>query len=338
MSELFGAADELRRRRLQDDMELRRQQWEAVQQMLLVCIDPAIELKLHRNLEMLESSIAGLARELGLLGREREAVGVTRVDVAIITALEDERIAVLSHLPDHRRLSRSEDNIDIYYEATLPVQHLGNGLNAYHLIVCQIPAMGRIRAAVTASNILRRFRPRYLLVVGIAGGIADRGVAPGDLLISTQIVDYELQKLTPDDEQMRWEVHRSDEGLCNQARHLPDSWRQAIKQKHPTNGIPKCHFGPVASGDKVVAFETVLRRYRTHWPQLIGVEMEAAGVATTAFTAAPPVPFFMVRGVSDLADRAKDDRWRLYACDVAAAFTVTLLNTGPIPTGRAPGA
>jgi hypothetical protein len=45
--------------------------------------------------------------------------------------------------------------------------------------------------------------------------------------------------------------------------------------------------------------------------------------------------FFMVRGVSDLADEHKGsedaERWRPYACDVAASFAIALLKSGPVP-------
>ena len=48
----------------------------------------------------------------------------------------------------------------------------------------------------------------------------------------------------------------------------------------------------------------------------------------------------MVRGVSDLADAKKGSgrvkKWRAYACDVAAAYAVSLLRDGPVPL-RAPG-
>jgi hypothetical protein len=97
--------------------------------------------------------------------------------------------------------------------------------------------------------------------------------------------------------------------------------------------------GPIASGDKVVAVEDFLAQHRASWPQLIGVEMEAGGVAAACFQAARPPGFLMVRGVSDHAEEAKgaDDveQWRAYACDVAASFLVALLDAGPI-TARAP--
>ena len=48
----------------------------------------------------------------------------------------------------------------------------------------------------------------------------------------------------------------------------------------------------------------------TFGPSLIGVEMEAGGVASAAFQAASRPGFFMVRGVSDVADPDKDARGR----------------------------
>jgi nucleoside phosphorylase len=85
----------------------------------------------------------------------------------------------------------------------------------------------------------------------------------------------------------------------------------------------------------VIAFGKVLAKYRDVWPALLGVEMEAAGAATAAFQAADPPGFFMIRGVSDLANAKKGtrnvDKWRPYACDVAAAYTIGLLKSGPVP-------
>jgi hypothetical protein len=46
----------------------------------------------------------------------------------------------------------------------------------------------------------------------------------------------------------------------------------------------------------------------------------------------------MVRGVSDLADQKKDSAevkaWRKYACDIAAVYTIALLQSGPVPFGK----
>ena len=99
--------------------------------------------------------------------------------------------------------------------------------------------------------------------------------------------------------------------------------------------MPSRHIGTIATGDKVIAVDDLLTKYSATWPKLIGVEMEAGGAAAAAFQTAEQVGFFMVRGVSDLADSkkvsARVKAWRAYACDVAAAYAIALLQSGPVP-------
>jgi nucleoside phosphorylase len=201
--------------------------------------------------------------------------------------------------------------------------------------------MGRVQAATATAYAIRRWRPRYILLVGIAGGIAARNVRVGDILISDQIVDYELQKLTSQGPEIRWEVQRADSRLLDACNNYRDErWQELIQIKRPDTMKSTRHTGPIASGDKVIAFGEVLARYRDVWPKLIGVEMEAAGVATAAFQSSDKPGFFMVRGVSDLADENKGSsdvkKWRLYACAAVASFAVALLKNGPVPLTERP--
>jgi len=174
-----------------------------------------------------------------------------------------------------------------------------------------------------------------VVLIGIAGGVAAKGVSLGDILVADQIVDYELQKLTPKGPDIRWEVHRADPRLVGSALNFTDeTWQESITAERPDDGSPRRHMGPIASGDKVIAFGAALAKYRETWSKLIGVEMEAGGVAAAAFQAAERPGFFMVRGVSDLADEQKSspevEKWRQYACDVAASYAIALLRSGPI--------
>lgn len=269
---------------------------------------------------------------------ERQVVQVSGVDVVIVTALEEERDALRAKLPDCRVLPPSGDDVRIYYRSDLPVTFADGQAGTYSIVLTSLATMGRVSATATTADAIRRWHPRYVLLVGIAGGVAERGVNLGDVLISDQVVDYELQKVTVDGRQYRWQVHRADQRLLEAARNLSDTaWRSRIGKRRPTRGRPqpKRHVGPVATGDKVVAYGPLLAELRADWPQLIGVEMEAGGAATAAFQAATRPGFFMVRGVSDLADEHKGtasvESWRPYACHVAAAYTVALLRSGPFP-------
>jgi nucleoside phosphorylase len=251
-------------------------------------------------------------------------------DFVIITALQVELEALLEKLPSNQRLSPADEDVRVYYQADLPTTFSDGTTGSYRLVLLSLLGMGRVQAANATSDAIRRWHPRYVLLVGIAGGIAEADAKQGDVIISDQIADYEHQKLTHGGEQIRWEVHRADPRLLEAARHLGENWRRLIKKRRPIRGRPKCLIGPVATGEKVVAIKDVLEHYRSDWPKLIGIEMEAGGVASAAFQSAQRPGFLMIRGVSDLADENKDDTWRQYAYHAAAAYTVALLQSGPV--------
>ncbi|MRG92969.1 5'-methylthioadenosine/S-adenosylhomocysteine nucleosidase [Polyangium spumosum] len=266
--------------------------------------------------------------------RKSEAkVKPERIDFLLVTALPEERDALLRRLPGFERVVPRKDDVHVYFRAQLPVS---DGAGSYRVVVLPLLGMGRVNAATATADAIKRWRPRHVVLVGIAGGVAAHRVSLGDLLISEQVVDYELQKLTEQGIEVRWSVHKASRRLYAAALNvLGNGWTQGVVVPRPGEGAPRIHLGPIASGDKVVAVERVLTEYRNVWPSMIGVEMEAAGVASACFAAARQPEFFMVRGVSDLADAQKNtprvEGYRAYACDVAAAYTVELLRSHPIP-------
>lgn len=257
-------------------------------------------------------------------------------DFVIITALEEEREAVLRKLPNYQRHDPSHNGIRVYYSADLPVTFPSGTRGTYHVIVLSLLGMGRVQAATATSDAIKQWHPRYVLLVGIAGGVAKAGVKIGDILISDQIADYELQKLTPDGPEVRWQVHQVDQRFIGAVQNFQTAgWQDLITVERPDDRAPKRHMGTIITGDKVIAVDDVLAKYISMWPKLIGVEMEAGGAAVAAFQTSNAPGFFMIRGVSDLANAKKSSSrvkgWRPYACDVAAAYTIALLKSGPVP-------
>lgn len=257
------------------------------------------------------------------------------IDFVLVTALEEERDALLGKLPGYQPLPPSDKDTNFYYFAELPVTFADNSNGRYKIIVLPLLGMGRVQAATATTNAIQHWKPRYVLLVGIAGGLKSAGVKIGDILIPDQIVDYELQKITPEGPEVRWKVYHSDPRMLGGSKNFSmDKVLGYIQVKRPTKGEPKRHIGSIASGDKVIAFGDVLNKYRGTWPKLIGAEMEAAGVAAAAFQADSQPGFFMVRAVSDMADNDKGtphvEKWRTYACDMAASYTIALLKSGPI--------
>jgi nucleoside phosphorylase len=202
------------------------------------------------------------------------------------------------------------------------------------VLVVPIGGMGNAGAAQAAQQAVDVWNPARLVLTGIVGGIPAGGddLRLGDVLVPDQVVGYEPGKLTADGEQHRYDVHRPDAGLLAAARAMPArEWVHTVTVPRPdgTDGreLPRVHIGPVLSGEKVIADAGALPGVAAAWPKAVGVEMESFGVALAAYRGGPA--FLMVKAVSDLRDAAKDDRWRRYACDVAARFVVALLARSP---------
>lgn len=258
-------------------------------------------------------------------------------DILIITALKEEFMALENKLPNVLRVSSSSGDSRIYYQSKLKTQE-----GEYNIAIMPILGMGRVKATSATKDALMRWDPEYVILVGIAGGFEQSDVNLGDLLISTQIVDYEVQKVEAGKSNYRFEVHRADNRLLNEATILQNSdWLSLITEPRPKAGKTVVKIGPIATGDKVVAKTEFVDTLLSRWSDLKGVEMEAGGVATACFDSTKKPGFFMVRGVSDLANESKNDpdviTWRKYACDIAASFTVALIKTGQTPIKRLMG-
>lgn len=259
----------------------------------------------------------------------------TPIDFLIVTALKQEREAVLNLLPNAQKLDPTESDIYTYHAANVPVTMPQGTKGAYNVVVMSYLGMGRVQATLATATAITRWRPRCVLLVGIAGGFREKGVKLGDLLIAKQIIDYELQKLTEGGDDIRWQLFNTDPQLCHSADNFEKSrYEHLLPTDRPDAGAPEVIFGDIASGDKVDKRSEWMRKFGQMWPKVIGIEMEAAGAAVAALQDAYHPKFFMVRGVSDYADREADSsevsRWRQYACDVAASYALAFLNSGPL--------
>jgi nucleoside phosphorylase len=256
------------------------------------------------------------------------------VDLVIITPLAEERDAVLSKLKGYRKLPPSKNNIRVYYAAELPVKYSDDTSATYKVIVVPLMQMGQQDAGNATGDAIRQWRPRFVLLVGIAGGLRKSGIKLGDVLIASQVANYEVQKLTEEGPEIRWQVHPTNNQLLLAVSNvLGEDWLNLIVVKRPGSGKPQVSTGVICTGNKVIADDSLAKQYHGVWRKLIGVEMEAGGVAAAAFSQIKPPGFFMVRGVSDFADTDKDRsrtvNWRKYACDVAASYAIFLLASGP---------
>jgi adenosylhomocysteine nucleosidase len=253
------------------------------------------------------------------------------VDFLIVAPLEEERDALLAKLPGHRRLDPDGEDVHTYFEATVATRREDGAV--YRIIVTSPVGMGSIAAEVSTARSVTRWRPEHVLVVGIAAGLAAE-VDLGDVMVASSVADYAVSKVASGaPRQERWKVFRADAALLSAADTFRTGWEDLVTAQRPeSDGAAGRHVGVIASGGDVIASKEVIATYRADMPSLIGVEMEGAGIAAGLHAARPR--FLMIRGVSELADAesniATRKLWRAYARDVAAAYAVGFLRSGPV--------
>ncbi len=253
------------------------------------------------------------------------------VDFGIVTALPIERDAVLRHLGSYHPVRFDSDPVT-YYRGSVTIAATGE---TYSVVAIMLVEPGNDSAAAATTSLIRRWQPKHVLMVGIAGGVPGK-VSLGDVAIADYSFYYEPAKMTPSGEQPRPEQFHSNRMLYARAQaYTAVDWRNSIGTARPGAQadnlvLSKVHFGPIASGEKVIADESFMTRLRAECSKLVATAMEGAGVARAAEMTHPPAGFLEIRGICDLADSNKNDDWQPYAADVAAAFTFGFLKDRPI--------
>jgi tetratricopeptide (TPR) repeat protein/nucleoside phosphorylase len=255
--------------------------------------------------------------------------GGQTVDFVIITALEEERDAVLAKLGRMTKLDKEPTDAHTYYRGR--VKSTRRDGTTYDVVVTCLLSMGPTDAALRGAMIVKRWNPMYVLLVEIACGVRGE-VDHGDILIATQVADYTLGKQEKGRRKVRWNVSPCGSSLLDTAINLSAKWQRRIAHPRPGAGQPRPRRGVVASGGDVVADDRIIAAYSDNWPKLIGIEMEAGGVAAALHQTIERPEFLMIKGVSDFGSDKHEPAvlpWRDYACHAAAAFARAIIESGP---------
>jgi nucleoside phosphorylase len=184
------------------------------------------------------------------------------------------------------------------------VYETGRFRGKYHLFSVTIRLCGSKNAniALATEKAVQHWQPDMVLLTGIAGGVKD--VQIGDVVVGTKAYGYEAGKETPEGFVTRPEVYPGHPALLEQIRSiaLTDRWQESLD--HAVSfSLPNVLFGPIASGDKVIASKNspVFQLLKQTYNDTTALEMESVGFAG-AMAAYPDIPAANIRGISDLLD------------------------------------
>ena len=278
----------------------------------------------------------------------------SQVHFGIITMRTDEFEAVLHRFPP-------QDNA-MGQNRLYSLSRFSVGQTEYTVAVMRCPEQGEGEAQDAARDLIDELDPRWLVVVGIAGGVPHDDFSLGDVIVGTQIVDFTREAVKQDKPseydlaggpahkrvrslvaQLSALKNELGEWNSDEAITLPrpgvslgpekfygsDDWRnktrQSLEKHFAAVRKPLVETGPIASSDRLVKDADRIDLLTDYVRSVRCVEMEAAGVYRAARRAEREYPMLIVRGLSDIVGYKRSDEWTRYACHTAASFTSALL-------------
>lgn len=246
-------------------------------------------------------------------------------DISVLTALVKPELSNILDLPADWQQTRQLGDGTIYYTGTFSDR--GKRLK---VVAASAPQMGMTAAAVLSMKMHKHFRPRYLVMTGIAAGIPGGDGNPGDILVADQTWDYQSGKSTvikgkdvfqPDPKSipLNTELKERFQQLASDRLWLDDI-KKDYRGEKPSSSI-RVLVGPVASGDTVIQNEGIVRGLREHNRKLIGIDMETYGIFYAAENCPQPRPTpISMKAICDFADVHKTDNFQNYAAFVSARY------------------
>lgn len=246
-------------------------------------------------------------------------MGQYKYDVALLTATERETAAVMQMYGGWREV-RFDNDAQTYYEAEFT-----NAGQSRHIAATQQNAMGMTAAATLSMKLIEHFRPRYLIAVGIAAGVALGDVEEqfyGDVVVADEIWDYATGKFVSSEQS---EIRYGNVGFLPRPAviRMGPELRSIVERaaRSPEN---QCHvfIGAMATGSAVVANREVLdKQIHSQFRHTVGLDMESYAVAYACENATAPRPApVVIKSVSDFADNEKSDQYQKFAAYTSAEF------------------
>ena len=244
---------------------------------------------------------------------------VSHCDVLLVTAAHVETQAVLACCERETGLRFKRQFLG---EGTYHDLHTIGGARTF-LVQTEQGARGPGGATLTVQEGIQLLSPSTVLLVGIAFGMQPDDQHMGDILVSRQLLDYELQRVGQN-EAGTWVVRSRGDRPQASTRLLSLVRSGKLDWQGPT-----VHIGLLLSGEKLVDNYDFREHLRQLEPEAIGGEMEGVGLYASAQR--KRVDWLVIKAICDWADGEKGYQKQLRqqaAAEHAANFVVHVLKQG----------
>lgn len=199
------------------------------------------------------------------------------------------KIGIIAAMPEE--LVYLTQNLD----KTQEVQFLGNtyytGTIGKTEVVLVQSGIGKVMSAMSVAVLADHFQVEAIINTGSAGALAE-GIAVGDVVIADKLVyhDVDVTAFGYAYGQMAGQplYFESDKNFITRIQTILSQLEQTW------------HLGFIATGDSFIAGEDKIASIKSHFPDVLAVEMEGAAIAQAA--QALGLPFLVIRAMSDNAN------------------------------------
>jgi adenosylhomocysteine nucleosidase len=222
---------------------------------------------------------------------------------AIVSAMREELSAVLTMMPDERKVVAGGR------------EFFGGHLHGKD-VVAVLSRIGKVAAATTAAVLIERFEVDRIVFTGVAGGLAP-GVDRGDVVLADSFLQHDLDAspIFP-----KYEVPLYGTSRFPTDAPLTRELEAAVRKALPGT---KLHRGLVVSGDRFVSTTFESRALQQALPDALAVEMEGAAIAQVCRDYG--VPFAAVRTISDRADDEAHGDFLTFIREVASRHSAAIV-------------
>lgn len=161
------------------------------------------------------------------------------------------------------------------------------GESLVYVVKCQMGQGGVGGSILTLEESIRILTPDFVIMGGIAWGANKKKQNIGDLIISTQVWDYDIERVNPDG------------SVTPRGPISPSSARlvQMFEVVCASVENYSINFGLVASGSELLDNKEYVEGLKVEQPELIGGDMESAGMASVC--SRKNVDWILVKGICD---------------------------------------
>lgn len=193
-------------------------------------------------------------------------------DYAIITALEEKEMEkVLPMLTKTGRVENNKHLIEYGYLKSNPKKRI---------VYASQLATGMIDAAILTTEILVRFKPKFLIMAGVLGGRPNE-VKIGDVVVATKVFTIDKGKITDYGFKPEIESANTDSSYITSFKREKEKIINYIKDNDPTREAKiNIHFGSITCVRQVIDSEGFFEGNITPVDRkALALEMESYGVS-----------------------------------------------------------